>query len=179
MTASTRTTGSPRHGTPRAGLVALVAAMLAVGVGPALGSSSGAVTARQVATTVHATLGRKLSRECSSHGASCVSGPFRQVIVSFVSRVPVPSGDHYEITLTFVPTGPCALDQGGQGGPTLHLIRAGQRVREVFDLRVCPRIINGAVAYSGSNAAPHKQRHVPGVGYIDGLLVGTFTLRMS
>lgn len=157
--------------------VALLATLFGSVADPSLATSA-PVTTRDVSTSVGVTVGTKLIRECGPHGKSCV-GPFRQLIVSFVSRIAVPTAAWYEVTLTFVPTGRCQIDQSGEGGPILQSIRAGQRVNEVFDVRSCPRIIHGAVAYNGTNAAPHKQRYVPGVGYIDGLLVGTFGLRMS
>jgi hypothetical protein len=142
----------------------------------AIGSSV-RVTAPEVATAVSARTGT-LVADCAPHG-KCVSPPLRQVIVSFVSRAALPSGSWYYITLDYVPRGSCYLDQGGQGARVNGPLRAGEWASQTFRVPNCPRIIDGAVAYNGPNTVPHKPQYAPGVGSVDGLLVGTFTLSMS
>ena len=119
-------------------------------------------------------------RECDSNGKNCNPWHYRAVTVSFVARANLAPGvSWYEFTLSYTPTGSCFVDQGGQGGPASPwTLRAGQRTASTFDLPDCPRIVHGAIVYDTSTA-PHTNQYVPHVGYIDGVLVGTFSFRMS
>jgi len=160
-------------------LFLLVAAVLGGVVTAPVLASSGQVTGPQVVTSVSARVG-KLYPDCGPGGKSC-GWPERLVTISFISRVAIPNAaSWYEINMHFTATGPCSHGYSpGLGGRTLRDLRAGQRVNDTMGISDCPGIVRGDVVYNG-NAAPHAPQSVQGVpGYIDGLLVGTFTFRLS
>jgi hypothetical protein len=159
-------------------LFAFVAAVSGgVVTAPAI-AGSGQITGPQVAAPVSVQVG-KFFADCGPGGKSC-GWPERLVTISFTSRVAIPNaGSWYEINMQFTSTGPCSHGYSpGRGGRTLGDLRAGQRVNKTMGISDCPGIVRGDVVYNG-NAAPHARQNVPGVGYIDGLLVGTFSFRLS
>lgn len=146
------------------------------------GSSTLASTARLTSPRVGPITVRvgKPIRECDSNGKNCNPWRYLPVTVTFVARANLAAGvSWYEFNLSYTPTGPCPVQQGGSGGPASpYHLRAGQRATWADDIIDCPRIVHGAIVYDTSTAR-HTNQYVPNIGYIDGVLVGTFSFRMS
>jgi len=157
--------------------IACAAVALAVGVATSLASAgSRHVTGPQVAAHISARVG-KVMRNCLPGGKRCF-GQVRNVTLSFVARVGVANpGSWYQFTTLDTPTGPCSDGEGGDGGRFQDSIRPGQIARTTFQISNCPRSVRGDVVYNG-NGGPHTNQIVPGVGTIDGVLVGTFSFTM-
>ena len=133
------------------------------------------ITAQQVATPISVQIG-KVTPNCGNGGCGW---PLLNVTISFTARLAVPNAaSHYEYNLQFTPDGPCSHGHNdGLGGSTLSDLRAGQRVHLTVGISNCPGIVHGDVVYNGPNAA--NSQNVPGVGYIEGPLVGTFSFHMQ
>jgi hypothetical protein len=142
-----------------------------------VGPRTGRITSQQVATPLSVQIG-KVTPDCGPNGKSC-GWPLLNVTISFTARVAVPNAaSHYEYNLQFTPDGPCSHGHNdGLGGSTLSDLRAGQRVHLNIGISSCPGIVHGAIVYNGPNA--RNSEFVPGVGYIEGPLVGTFSFHMQ
>jgi hypothetical protein len=151
--------------------------VLTVGIGATLAfAGSRHVTEPQVAAHISVRVGKAMPN-CLPGGKRC-EGQLRNVTLSFVARVGVANpGSWYQFNTLDTPTGPCSDAEGGDGGRFQQDIRPGQLAQATFQITNCPRSVRGDVVYNG-NSGPHTNQKVPGVGYIDGVLVGTFSFTM-
>lgn len=151
---------------------------LAVGAGASLAfAAAKRVTGTQVAAQISIRVGKAMPN-CLPGGRKCVGGRVRNVTLSFVARVGVTNpGSWYQFNTRDTPTGPCSDAEGGDGGRFQQVVRPGQRATATYQITDCPRRVHGDVVYNG-NLGPHTNQRVPGLGTIDGVLVGTFAFTM-
>lgn len=159
--------------------LSLSASVLVLVTAPGVGAAGAASLTSPRVGPITVRLGKPV-RECGPHGNDCGPWPDLPVAVTFIARENLAPGlSWYEFNLRFTPTGPCPVDQGGMGGPaTPSHLHAGRLATWANDIIDCPRIVHGAIVYD-TNTAPHSHQYVPGVGAIDGVLVGTFTFSMK
>lgn len=158
-------------------LVCVVVAMVVGGVATQALASSRHVTGPQVATPISVHMGKAIP-DCGPGGKSC-GWPELLVTISFTSRVAIPnSRSWYEINMHFTPIGPCSHGHNdGLGARTIGDLRTRERAHVTLGISNCPGAVRGDVVYNGNTGA-HTNQDVPGVGWIDGVLVGTFGFRM-
>jgi hypothetical protein len=140
-------------------------------------AGSGPVSSAQVATPIRVQTGKVVSN-CGPSGKHCGWAELL-VTISFTSRVTISTGSSwYEFNSQFTPDGPCSHGHNvGLGGRIVGDVSAGLATHLTFGISDCPGVVHGDVVYD-SATGPHTKQDVPGVGYIDGLLVGTFSFHM-
>jgi hypothetical protein len=159
------------------GLACVLAGSVGIVSGTQAFAGSAPLSGAQVATPISVKTG-KVVADCGPSGKSC-GWPELLVTISFTSRVAISNGSNwYEFNTQFTPDGTCSHGHNdGLGGRITGDIPAGQRTHLTFGISNCPGVVHGDVVYD-STTGRHTNQDVPGVGYIDGLLVGTFSFHM-